>query len=403
MKIMSINAGSSSLKFKLFEMPEETVICSGVYERIGHEDGIFKMNYKNGRKLQNTLPLKDHSIAVEHLIKTLLTYNIIDSLDEIKAIGHRIVQGGKYFSKSVEFTPDAERLIESLIPMAPLHNGAHLIGFRAFKEKLPACFQTATFDTAFHQTMEEQDYIFPIPYYLTTAYDIRRYGAHGTSHQYVSEVAIDHYLKDKEDTKIIVCHLGNGSSITAIHNGKCVATSMGLTPLGGVMMGTRTGDLDPSVMNYICKQTNTSVEDVYQMFNKQSGFLGVSGISNDTRDVEQAYLKGYNRAKLAIQLFTRRVLDYIGQYYVRLGGCDLIAFTAGIGENAALYRQFILDGLKESLGVDYDKIINNEIRGREAVLSTSSSKIKIVVIPTDEEVIIARDAYKLLESSKEHE
>lgn len=400
MKIMSINAGSSSLKFKLFEMPEENVICSGVYERIGHDDGIFKMNYKNGRKLQDTLPLKDHAVAVEHLIKTLLTYHIIESLDEIKAIGHRIVQGGKYFSKSVEFTPDTEHLIESLIPMAPLHNAAHLVGFRAFKEKLPTTFQTATFDTAFHQTMEEQDYIFPIPYYLTTAYDIRRYGAHGTSHQYVSEVAIDHYLKDKQDTKVIVCHLGNGSSITAVHNGKCVATSMGLTPLGGLMMGTRTGDLDPSVMNFICKQTNSSVEEVYQMFNKQSGFLGVSGISNDTRDVENAYLKGNNRAKLAIQLFTRRVLDYIGQYYVRLGGCDLIAFTAGIGENACLYRQFILDGLKDSLGVDYDKIINNEVRGKECVLSTGSSKIKVVVIPTDEEVVIARDAYKLLEESE---
>ena len=245
--------------------------------------------------------------------------------------------------------------------------------------------------------MEPQDYVYPIPYFLTTNYDIRRYGFHGTSHRYVSEVAIEKYLKNKEDSKIIVCHLGSGSSITAVRNGKSVATTMGLTPLGGIMMGTRTGDMDPSVMAYICKQTHTDVEKVNDMFNKQSGFLGVSGISSDTRDVEAAYLQGNSRAKLAIELFTRRVLDFIGQYYVRLGGCDLIAFTAGIGENATILREFILDGLKESLGVEYDKILNNEAKGgKHAILSTGKSKVAIAVIPTDEEVIIARDCYELL-------
>ena len=396
-KIIAVNAGSSSLKFKLYEMPEEKVVAAGIYERIGLDEGIFKIEYKNGRKQRDTLPIKDHAFAVSHLINKLISLGIIDSLDEIAGIGHRVVQGGKYFSKSVEFNSESEKIIESLITLAPIHNGANLVGYRAFKEILPNAYQSATFDTAFHQTMEEQDYVFPIPYYLTTTYDIRRYGAHGTSHRYVSEVAIEKFLKDKPESKIIVCHLGSGSSITAIKNGKAVATSMGLTPLGGIMMGTRTGDMDPSVVNYICKQTQTPVDKVNDMLNKQSGFLGVSGISSDTRDVEEAYLKGNSRAKLAIELFTRRVLDYIGQYYVRLGGVDLIAFTAGIGENATLFREFILEGLKEPLGVEYDKILNNEAKGGKfAQISTSASKVICAVIPTDEEVIIARDCYELL-------
>ena len=396
-KIIAVNAGSSSLKFKLYDMPEEKVIAAGIYERIGLDEGIFKIEYKNGKKQRETLPFKDHSVAVSHLIEKLISLGIIGSLEEISGVGHRVVQGGKYFSKSVEFNNESEKVIESLICLAPIHNGANLIGYRAFKEILPNVYQSATFDTAFHQTMEPQDYVYPIPYFLTTNYDIRRYGFHGTSHRYVSEVAIEKYLKDKEDSKIIVCHLGSGSSITAIRNGKSVATTMGLTPLGGIMMGTRTGDMDPSVMAYICKQTHTDVEKVNDMFNKQSGFLGVSGISSDTRDVEAAYLQGNSRAKLAIELFTRRVLDFIGQYYVRLGGCDLIAFTAGIGENATILREFILDGLKESLGVEYDKILNNEAKGgKHVILSTGKSKVAIAVIPTDEEVIIARDCYELL-------
>lgn len=394
-KIMSVNAGSSSLKFKLYDMPEEKVICSGIFERIGHNDGIFQINY-NDKKTKEILPLKDHQICVDILSKKLIELNILTSLNELKAIGHRIVQGGKYFNSSVESTKENEKIVESLIPLAPLHNKAHLIGIKAFENLLPETLETLTFDTAFHQTMKEEDYIFPIPYQLSTSFDIRRYGAHGTSHRYVSEIALKKYLNNKENTKIISCHLGSGSSISAIYNGKCVATSMGLTPLGGIMMGTRTGDLDPSVMNYICSQTKMTAEDVYQIFNKQSGFLGVSGVSNDTRDVEEAYLKGNKRAKLAIDLFARRAADFIGQYYVRLGGCDLIIFTAGIGENAAFFRKKILDNIKEALNIDYDVIINNEtIKGKEGEISTSSSKIKVVIIPTDEEVIIARDAYEI--------
>jgi acetate kinase len=398
-KIMSVNAGSSSLKFKLYEMPEEKVLCSGIYEKIGHEDGIFQIKY-NGEKIKKILPLKDHGVCVQNLIKELLDRQIIASLDDLKAVGHRIVQGGKYFSKTEEFDKKTEDLIESLIPLAPLHNAAHLTGFRAFKKAIPNVLETATFDTAFHQTMDKQDYIYPIPYEYTEKYDIRRYGAHGTSHKYVSEIGIKKYLNDKPNSKIISCHLGSGASITAIKDGKCIATSMGLTPLGGIMMGTRTGDIDPSVMNMVCTVSGKSCEEVYQMFNKQSGFQGVSGVSNDTRDVEEAANNGNERCKLAIQLFARRACDFIGQYFVRLGGCDLLIFTAGIGENSDSFRANILDQLKEPFGIDYDPALNTATHGTEQLISTPNSKIKVVVIPTDEEVMIARDAYAILMEKK---
>ena len=393
-KVMAVNAGSSSLKFKLYEMPEEKVICSGIAERIGHDDGIFTIKY-NGKNDTSTLPIKDHSIAVKLLLDGLINKGIIKSIDEIKATGHRIVQGGKYFSHSEEFNLDTEQKIESLIPLAPLHNGAHLIGFRAFKKVLPNTPAVAVFDTAFHQSMQEEDYIFPIPYEYSKKYDIRRYGAHGTSHQYLSLEA-KKYLEGIKSPKIISCHLGSGSSITAIKDYKCVATSMGLTPLGGIMMGTRTGDLDPSVFNYLVTCTGKSAEEVYQIMNKQSGLLGVSGISNDSRDILKAVQEGNNQAILADKIFIRRVLDYIGQYYVRLGGCDLIIFSAGIGENSDYYREKICDGLKEAFGVEIDKNINTGLRAKETVLSTPNSKIKVVLIPTDEEVMLARDAYALL-------
>lgn len=393
---MAINAGSSTLKFKLYEMPEEKVLCAGNCERIGHEDGIFTIKFKD-QKERLIVPFKDHSDAVNLLIEKLLSLNIIDSLNDLKALGHRIVQGGKYFNKTVEFTKENEQIIESLIPLAPLHNAAHLIGFRAFKKEIPNCLETATFDTAFHQTMDVEDYLFPIPYEISEKYDIRRYGAHGTSHQYVSEIAIEKYLDKKSNTKIITCHLGSGASISAVKDGKCVATSMGLTPLGGIMMGTRTGDMDPSVFNFVQKNTQLSCEEVYQMFNKKSGFLGVSGVSNDTRDITEASKKGNKQAIIAMKLFARRVADFVGQYFVRLGGCDAIIFTAGIGENGNEYRELILENLKDALHLEYSSELNDElIRGKEGLMSTNNSKIKIIVIPTDEEVMIARDAYKIL-------
>ena len=389
---MTINSGSSSLKFKLYEMPEEKEICSGNCERIGLEDGIFTIKY-DGKKEQTTPVFPNHAVAAKTVVDALLEKGIIKSFDEIKAIGHRIVQGGKYFSKSAMFDADTEAKIESLVPLAPLHNAAHLTCFRAFKEVLPDCPAIATFDTAFHQTMSEEDYVFPIPYELTTKYDIRRYGAHGTSHKYLAEKA-NAYLPGVEHPRLITCHIGSGASISAIRDGKCVATSMGLTPLGGIMMGTRTGDMDPSVFNYVVTVTGKSAEEVYQMFNKQSGFKGVGG-SSDSRDVLAGAEAGDERCILANKIFNRRICDFIGQYYVRLGGCDMIIFSAGIGENEPRTRRDVCKMLYPSLGVVIDEELNAQIHGKEALISTPESKIKVAIIPTDEEVMIARDAYKM--------
>ncbi len=391
-KVIAINAGSSSLKFKLFEMPEEKSMCSGIIERIGYNDSLFTMKFDE-EVLKISQPVLDHSEAVRVLLDSLISKNIIKDLHEIKAVGHRVVQGGKYFDKSAPFNEETEKLVELLMPLAPLHNGPNLVGFRAFKAVLPEVPQVAVFDTAFHQSMEAQDYTFPIPHDLASKYDIRRYGFHGTSHQYVSEVGLK-YLNDKKNTRIITCHLGSGSSIAAIKNGKCVATTMGLTPLGGIMMGTRCGDIDPSVFNFIMKSTGKTSDEVYDLLNKESGFLGVSGVSNDSRDVIKAGKEGNVQAALANQLFVRRVVDFVGQYFVRLGGVDLIVFTAGIGENSSLTRQMICDELKDALNIEIDYDLNNSIRGIEKLFSTDKSKVKVALIPTDEEIMIARDAFK---------
>lgn len=394
-KVIAVNAGSSSLKFKLFEMPEEKVICSGIADRIGHEDAIFAIKPLGKEKVETICNIPDHSVAVELLLEALVDEGIVKTLEEIKGIGHRIVQGGAYFSHSEELTPSVEEKIESLIPLAPLHNGAHLIGFIAFKKVLPKVRHVAVFDTAFHQTMEPEDYMYACPYEYYTDYKVRRYGAHGTSHMYLANEA-KIYLKEGQN-KIISCHIGSGSSLCAIKDGKCVATSMGLTPLAGVMMGTRTGDIDGSVMPYLVKETGKSAEEIYQEFNKKSGLLAISGVSNDTRDVEKAALEGNERAKLAIKMFARRVADYIGQYYVRLGGCDLIVFSAGIGENSDYFREKILEQCSEALGITLDKKLNKEtIKGKQGIITTASSKLKVVVIPTDEEVMIARDVTSIL-------
>lgn len=394
-KVISVNAGSSSLKFKLYEMPEEKVICSGIADRIGHEDAIFQIKPAGKEKIETICNIPDHSVAVELLLEALVEEGIVSSLDEIKGCGHRIVQGGAYFSHSEELTSDVEAKIESLIPLAPLHNGAHLIGFRAFKKVLPGVRHVAVFDTAFHQTMEPEDYMYALPYEYYTDHKVRRYGAHGTSHLYLSREA-KVYLKEGQN-KIITCHIGSGSSLCAIKDGKCVATSMGLTPLAGVMMGTRTGDIDASVMPYLVKQTGKSAEEIYQEFNKKSGLLAISGVSNDTRDVEKEAKLGNERCILAVKMFARRVADYIGQYFVRLGGCDLIVFSAGIGENSEYFRWEILEACKEALGLEISAKLNDElVHGKEGLISTANSKIKVVVIPTDEELMIARDVSSIL-------
>ncbi len=392
-KVLTINSGSSSLKFKLYEMPEEKVLCSGNCEKIKLEKGIFTIKYGDKKEVSEPA-FPDHQVAAQKVVDELLAKKIISSYDEIKAVGHRIVQGGKYFSHSEMFNADTEAKIESLIPLAPLHNAAHLTCFRAFKKVLPNCPMVAVFDTAYHQTMEPEDYVFPIPHELTEKYDIRRYGAHGTSHNYLA-LEGEKYLKDTEGKRIISCHIGSGASITAIKDGKCVATSMGLTPLGGIMMGTRTGDMDPSVFNYVVKVTGKSAEEVYQMFNKQSGFAGMSTVGPDSRDVLKAVEEGNEHAILANKVFNRRIADFIGQYYVRLGGADLIIFSAGIGENEPRTRRDVCKLIKDALGVEIDEELNNTIHGKECLISTPNSKIKVAVIPTDEEVMIARDAYNM--------
>ncbi|MDY5441525.1 MAG: acetate kinase [Candidatus Enteromonas sp.] len=392
-KCIAVNAGSSSLKYKLFEMPEEKVLCSGIAERIGHEDGIFTIKFGD-EKHTDILPLPDHGVAVDLLLKALIKWGIVKDLKEIVCVGHRVVQGGKYFSKWADFTDDTIEKITKLIPLDPLHAPAHLTGYRAFAEALPGVPEIAVFDTAFHQTMEPEDYLYPIPYEMSEKYDCRRYGAHGTSHNYLQDKAKKDYFADKEHVNIITCHIGSGASLAAIRDGKCVATSMGLTPLGGVMMGTRTGDLDPSVMSYLCDCTGMNAEQIYDIFNKKSGFLGVSGVSNDSRDVEAAAAAGNPRAILAIKMFARTISNFIGQYFVRLGHVDMIVFSAGMGENAPEMRELVLKEVEEALGLSIDYELNKKIRGKQALLSKPDSKILVTVIPTDEEVMIARDCYE---------
>lgn len=398
-KVMAVNCGSSSLKYKLYEMPEEKVLCSGNVERIGLEMGIFGIKFGD-ESIKKELPVKDHAVGAKLVLDALTEYGIVKDLAEIKCVGHRVVQGGKYFSKSAEFDEKNAGIIESLTPLDPLHAPAHITGWKAFNEALPGVPSIAVFDTAFHQTMEEQDYLFPIPYEMSEKYDCRRYGAHGTSHNYLADTAINHYFGGKkEGTSILSCHIGSGSSLCAIKDGKCIATTMGLTPLGGVMMGTRTGDMDPSVMDYLCSQSGKSVDEMYDIFNKKSGLLGVSGISSDTRDIEDAAKKGDKRALLSAQLFARRVADFIGQYYVRLGHVDMIIFSAGIGENSGYFRRLILKEVEEALGLEIDYELNEGLRGKEAMLSKPNSKIKVIVLPTDEEVMIARDCMKRINNA----
>lgn len=397
-KCMAVNAGSSSIKYKLFEMPEEKIICSGLVERIGHDDAHHRLKYQ-GENHDEYLPIMDHAFGVGLILEGFKKFHIVNDFSEIKAVGHRVVQGGKYFSKSAYFDEDTLAKITKLVPLDPLHAPAHLMGYHAFKEHLPEAATIAVFDTAFHQTMEEEDYLYPIPYELSEKYDCRRYGAHGTSHNYLADKAITDFYKGDKSPKIITCHLGSGASICAIKDGKCVATSMGLTPLGGIMMGTRCGDIDPSVYYFLCKEAGYSNEQMYDILNKESGFLGVSGVSNDTRDVVAAADKGDNRAKLAIKLWARRVADFIGSYFVRLGGVDCIIFSGGVGENAPEYREAVLKDIEVSLGLDIDYEKNNATRGTEDEISKAGSKIKVLVIPTDEEVMIARDCVKALEGT----
>ncbi|MGV2941837.1 acetate kinase [Mesobacillus sp. LC4] len=391
-KIIAINAGSSSLKFQLFEMPSEEVITKGIVERIGLKDSIFTISV-NGEKNKEVTDIPNHDIAVKILLDKLTSLGIIQSLDEIEGIGHRVVHGGEEFSDSVLITEEVLQKIEELSELAPLHNPANLTGIRAFQQVLPNVPAVAVFDTAFHQTMPENSFLYSLPYNYYKEYGIRKYGFHGTSHKYVSQRAAEMLGRPVEHLRLISCHLGNGASIAAIEGGKSIDTSMGFTPLAGVTMGTRSGNIDPALIPYIMEKTDKSADEVLDVLNKESGMLGVSGFSSDLRDIEDEAEKGNERAELALKVFADRIHKYIGSYAARMCGVDAIIFTAGIGENSSAIRARVLQGL-EFMGIYWDPALN-KVRGEEAFISYPHSPVKVMVIPTDEEVMIARDVVRL--------
>jgi len=393
-KIISVNAGSSSLKFQLFQMPEEKVLTSGIAERIGLETGVFTIK-ANGEKFSKELPIENHKVAVELLLDALIEHKVVNSLEEISAAGHRIVQGGSYFDQSVKVDDDVVNKVDELCELAPLHNPAHLICYRAFKEALPKIGHVFVFDTAFHQTMTPESYLFPVPYSWYTDYKIRRYGAHGTSHQFVANRTAELMGKDIKDVNIITCHLGNGASITAVKGGKCINTSMGLTPLGGIMMGTRCGDIDPTVVFYMMKKLGCTPDEMDDILNKESGMLGISGISSDARDIEAAVEQGDQRALITHELYVNRVVNVVGGYMMQLGHVDAISFTAGLGENDTNIRALILKDLQEGMHLDIDYTFNKSCR-KEARISTDKSQVAVYVVPTNEELVIARDTQRIL-------
>ena len=393
MKIIAVNAGSSSLKFQLLEMPSEDIIASGVVERIGLKDSIFSIKH-NDKKDKDTLDIETHKIAVDMLLNKLVELKIVNSLDDIEGIGHRIVHGGEKFTDSVIIDEEVMNAIEGVIDLAPLHNPANLTGVRAFKEALPNIPAVAVFDTAFHQTMDPVAYMYAVPYEWYTKYGVRKYGFHGTSHKYVSQRAAKMLGKKIEDTRLIICHIGNGASLCAVDGGISVDTSMGFTPLAGIPMGTRSGDIDPAIVQFISQKENKSLDEVIDELNHKSGYLGLSGFSSDSRDLWEAANNGDARSILAVEKQAKTIADYIGAYYLTLGGCDAICFTAGIGENAVDTRKLVADKIK-ALGTVLD-VKRNLIKGEEAVISKNRSRIKLLLIPTNEEVMIARDTVRLI-------
>jgi len=393
MKILAVNAGSSSLKFQLLEMPKENVITSGIIERIGFEDSIFTIKV-NGDKKTDVKPIKNHSIAVQIVLDALIDLKIVDNYHEISGVGHRVVHGGEKFADSVLIDNEVLNEIELLKDLAPLHNPANATGIRAFEEILPNVPQVAVFDTAFHQSMPKEAYLYPTPYSWYEKHGIRRYGFHGTSHKYVSQIALDLLGKGVNGTRLITVHIGNGGSIAAVKDGKSIDTSMGFTPLAGIMMGTRSGDIDPSILPFMMDKEKWTIEDAIDELNKESGLKGVSSKSSDMRDIISGVNEGDEKCVRTLNLFAKRICDFIGSYFVLLGGCDAIVFTAGIGENSKEARKAVIDRLC-SLGITLDEEAN-EVRGETRLISTADSKIKVYVIPTNEEVVIARDTLKLI-------
>ena len=395
MKILVLNCGSSSIKYKLFDMDTRAIMAQGGVEKIGLPDSFLQVKLPDGKKVKIEQSMPEHTVGIQLILNSLIDKEIgcLQSLEEINAVGHRVVHGGEKFNKSVLITPEVKEMIIKCIELAPLHNPANLKGIEAIEQALPGVPQVAVFDTAFHQTMPDEAYMYAIPYELYEKYAIRRYGFHGTSHRYVSARVCEYLGVDPKTTKVITAHIGNGGSCTAVLNGESVDTSMGLTPLEGLMMGTRAGDMDLGAATYIMEKENLSTTEFSNLMNKKSGLMGVSGVSSDARDIENAVQEGNKRADLARRMFIYRVKKYIGAYAAAMNGVDVIVFTGGIGENDAYVRGEIIKGLTY-LGVDFDEA-KNKVRGEEALLSTPESKVKVCVIPTDEEWMIASDTQEL--------
>ena len=397
MKILVLNCGSSSIKYKLYEMTTKEVLAQGGIEKLGLPDSFLKFKMPDGSKKTIEKNMPEHTVGVQLIFDTLTNpeYGCIKSLSEIDAVGHRLVHGGEKFNTSVVITPEVIEQMKACTDLAPLHNPANLKGVAAVSAILPDVPQVGVFDTAFHQTMPAHAYMYALPYEYYTQFGVRRYGFHGTSHRYVSRRACEFLGVDYEKTKIITVHVGGGGSITAIKDGKSIDTSMGLTPVEGLVMGTRSGDVDLGAITYLMDKLNLSVADLNTIINKKSGVLGVSGVSSDMRDIEDAISKGNERAKLALEMFEYRLLKYIGAYTAALNGVDVIVFTGGIGENQTITREYICKGLNY-LGVKFNKELNAKTRGEEVEISTPDSKVRVVVIPTDEELTIATDTMNLV-------
>lgn len=394
MKILSVNAGSSSLKFQAYEMPEEKILIKGRFERIGIDNSFYTI-WINGEKHERKIDLPNHEVAFKIVTEELINYDVVKDLYEIDAIGHRVVHGGDKYADSVVINDDVINTVKELSDLAPLHNPANIMGIEASEKAFPKAKQIACFDTAFHQTMPKDRYIYAVPYSWYEKYGIRKYGFHGLSHKYIANRAME--LLDKEFCNIIVCHLGQGGSISAVRDGRCIDTTMGFTPNSGTIMGSRSGDIDYGIIPYIMKKENLSIEEVDTILNKESGMLGISGISSDFRDIDEAIGKKDDMAILAHHAYVNSIVKYISQYYVELNGVDAICFTAGVGENAPHIRRMVMDRLS-CLGIKCDREANDNVRGKEAIISTKDSSVKCYVIPTDEELMIARDTFDLVKA-----
>lgn len=403
MNILVINAGSSSLKYQLYDMRDESVLASGRVERIGMDTAILTHEPTGKAEVREVSEILDHTTAIRNVLGIIVhkEHGVIESIDDIQAVGHRVVHGGEAFSQSVLVTPEVKQEIKRLFDLAPLHNPAHMMGIQAVEANMPSVPQAVVFDTAFHQTMDRKVYLYPIPLALYRRHKIRKYGFHGTSHMYVSQRAAELLRRPIEQLKIVTCHIGNGASVTAVHGGKSVDTSMGMTPLEGLMMGTRSGDLDPAIVPFAMGKEDLTIGEVSSMLNKHSGLIAISGLSSDMREIQEAMEEGNANAKLAFEMYEYRLRKYIGAYAAAMDGIDAIVFTAGVGENSWMLREKVCQSLTY-LGVKLDSEANRIRSKQDRRISTPDSKVEVLVVPTNEELVIARDTYELVRSREEN-